>query len=149
ACRGGAGIRNQRRSRGWLALAPLVSSENPMRTTIFVAAFASFIPLAYADDEPKKSGDRNTLYEELKRALPDDSQRARTARLELDYWNNNHFRFLSQPVRRSLNTKDGKAAEVVLLNAPSASMPGTEFSMALLIIDKRVVDTVSCWTYNR
>ncbi len=40
-------------------------------------------------------------------------------------------------------------AEAVLLQSPSMSLPGTDFSMAILLVDKRVTDWASCWAYNR
>jgi hypothetical protein len=48
-----------------------------------------------------------------------------------------------------VKTKDAKPAEVIFLTAPSMTMPGTDFSMAFLLVEKRVVDWASCWTNNR
>src|SRR5260370_24440018 len=91
------------------------------------------------------------IYGELSAGLPKDGERAKSARLELDYWHTNQwsFGFVGPPIRKSVKTKDGKAAEVIFLTAPSMSMPGTDFSMAFLLVEKRVVDWASCWTYNR
>src|SRR5262249_3383318 len=80
---------------------------------------------------------------------PNQGDRAKTARLELEYWHQNQRFFPSAPVRKSMKTKDGKAAEVILLSASEMSIPGTDFSMAFLLVEKRVVDWASCWTYNR
>jgi hypothetical protein len=38
---------------------------------------------------------------------------------------------------------------VVLIEVPAAAMPGYDLSMAFLLLDKRVVDWASCWSYNR
>jgi hypothetical protein len=85
----------------------------------------------------------------LSAGLPKGVERAKSARLELEYWHNDHYCFLDPPVRKSVKTKDGKAAEVVFLSLPAHTMPGTDFSMAFLLVEKRVVDWASCWTYNR
>jgi hypothetical protein len=123
-----------------------------MRTLTFIATFGcTLLGSAFADDpslNPKRS-DRDIVYEEIKRTLPIDTQRAKSARLQLDYWYQNNSTFLTPPIRKSVKTKDGKPAEVLLLEAPSMSMPGEDFSMAFLLLDKRVVDWASCWTYNR
>jgi hypothetical protein len=106
---------------------------------------------AYADEPSGKPADdgREALYRELTLGLPKEGPRARSARLELDYWHRDTWAFINLPVRKPVRTRDGKAAEVVLLNSPAMSMPGTDFSMAFLLVDKRVVDWASCWTYNR
>src|SRR5262245_61098710 len=101
-------------------------------TIIIVAAFVGWLPYGLADDDPSNSEDAHKVDEELKKALPNDSQRAKTARLELDYWHDYQLGFLSPPIRKSVKTQDGKAAEVLLLKAPAMSMPGTDFSMAFL-----------------
>jgi len=48
-----------------------------------------------------------------------------------------------------VKTKDGKAAEVVFLRAPYGLWHDTDLSMAFLLDEKRVIDWVSCWTYDR
>jgi hypothetical protein len=93
--------------------------------------------------------DSDVLFRELMAGLPKDGERAKSARLELEYWHKREFGFLFPPIRNSVKTKDGTAAEIVFLSAPAMSMPGTDFSMAFLLIEKRVVDWASCWTYNR
>ena len=69
--------------------------------------------------------------------------------MELEYWLNRDFKFFNHPECRSVETMDRKAAQVVLLRAPATSIPGTDFSMAFLRIDGRVIDWASCWTCNR
>ncbi len=91
----------------------------------------------------------DVLFRELLAGLPKDGERAASARLELEYWHENGDGFFAPPLRKSVKTKDGKTAEVVLLTAPARGMPGTDFSMAFLLIEKQVVDWASCWTYNR
>jgi hypothetical protein len=87
-------------------------------------------------------------YQQILRTLPKEGQRAKSARMGLEYWYK-RTEFWSQVVRKSVKTRDGKAAEVVLLDAPSLSFPGTHFSMAFLMVDNRVIDWASCWSYNR
>jgi hypothetical protein len=95
----------------------------------------------------------DALFRELLQGLPTDTERAKSARLELEYWHKHAWTFAwtfpDPPARKSVKTKDGKTAEVVLLRAPAMSMPGEDFSMAFLLVEKRVVDWASCWTYNR
>jgi hypothetical protein len=88
------------------------------------------------------------VYRELIRSLPTKGQRARSARLELDFWRRSRP-FALPPVRKAIKTKDGKAAEIVMLGAPAHGTPGIDFSMAFLLVRGRVVDWASCWTYNR
>lgn len=104
---------------------------------------------AKAPDGPSKASAADAVFEELVAGLPKDGQRAISARLELEYWHKHQWRFLKAPVRTPVKTKEGRAAEVVFLTAPTLSMPGTDFSMVFLLVDKRVVDWASCWTYNR
>jgi hypothetical protein len=52
-------------------------------------------------------------------------------------------------VYKSVKTKDGKTGEIILLTAPASTNPGTDFAMAFLLLDGVVVDSASCWTYNR
>jgi hypothetical protein len=89
------------------------------------------------------------IFRELLRTLPKTGARAQSARLELEYWRQAPWSFLTPPRRKRVKTTDGKDAEVVLLESPSGSMPGTDFSMAFLLVNRRVVDWASCWTYNR
>jgi hypothetical protein len=104
---------------------------------------------AFVKELERKESAYDALFQELAGSLPKKGQRAKSARLELDYWHKNAPRWLHSAVRKSVKTKDGKAAEVVFLNAPTLSMPGTDFSMAFLLVEKRVVDWASCWTSNR
>ena len=110
---------------------------------------ASLAPLfaGQPDSKPERS-DRDIAYEQIKQTLPKDSQRAKSARLELDCWYR-HPTSVRGPIWKSAQTKDGKTVEVLLLDAPSPSMPGTDFSRAFLLVDKRVVDWASCWSNNR
>jgi hypothetical protein len=110
---------------------------------------ASLAPLfaGQPDSKPERS-DRDIAYEQIKQTLPKDSQRAKSARLELDCWYR-HPTSVRGAIWKSAQTKDGKTAEVLLLDTPSPSMPGTDFSMAFLLVDKRVVDWASCWSNNR
>ncbi len=81
-------------------------------------------------------------------AVARERQRASSARMELDYWYQ-HKDWFSSSIRKAVKTKDGKAAEVLLLNAPGDEYAGNDFSLAFLMVDNRVVDWASCWTYNR
>jgi hypothetical protein len=123
-----------------------------MVTFIFGAVLGAWpiIPTP-ADESPGKLKDLGSVgaYLELLSGLPRAGRRAASARLELKYWHKRSALLGGPPVRKPVGTTDGKAAEIVFLSAPALSMPGTDFSMALLLIDKRVVDWASCWTYNR
>jgi len=81
-------------------------------------------------------------------AITNELRRVKSARLELDYWYR-HRDWIVKQSRATLKTKDGKAAEVLLLRAPALSMPGTDFSMAFLLVDNQLVDWASCWSHNR
>jgi hypothetical protein len=98
---------------------------------------------------PQKSADVDdeAVYRELIRTLPTKGQRARSARLELEYWHKAPF--TRPPVRKPVKTPDGKPAEILMLRVPADGLPGIDFSMAFLLVRGRVVDWVSCWTYNR
>jgi hypothetical protein len=82
-------------------------------------------------------------YQQILRTLPREGQRAKSARLELEYWYKQSF---ANVVRKPVETRDGKSAEVVFLNAPTLNSPA--FSMAFLMVDNRVIDWASCWTFN-
>jgi hypothetical protein len=103
-------------------------------------------PIAIDRTGKAKESDEDVIFRELSAQLPSRGERAASARLELQYWRQNFF---SPAVRKLVKSKDGKTVEIVLLEAPADSMPGEAFSMALLVVDKRVVDWASCWTYNR
>jgi hypothetical protein len=111
-----------------------------------------FCFLSVSADEPRvkpREWPSDGVYRELLAGIPKESERGKSARLELEYWHKNGVPGLFPPVRKPVKTKDGKAAEVVLLRAPSMQMPGTDFSMAFLLVEKRVTDWVSCWSCNR
>jgi hypothetical protein len=99
-----------------------------------------------AEEVSDRPTDANAIYKELTKGLSGNNQRAESARLELDYWYRGVWKAF---VRKVVKTRDGKASEIVLLKAPGMSVPGVDFSMAFLVVDKRVVDWTSCWTYNR
>ena len=105
--------------------------------------------------ERRAIAEYEAVYNAVLRTLPKGGARAKTARLELDYWLRDWrdgplIRFWSAPPRRiSVTTTDGKPADVICLDVQTMMMPGQEFSMAFLLIDQRVVDWASCWTYNR
>lgn len=115
-----------------------------------VIALSCLLFSATAQDagETSKDSTADAIFKELTAGLPKDGQRAISARLELEYWHEYQHIFKS-PVRKAVKTKDGKSAEVIFLTAPAMSMPGTDFSMAFLLVDKKVIDWASCWTYNR
>ena len=77
-----------------------------------------------------------------------DDPRSKSARLQLCYAAEGDIRTFP-PVRKPVKTIDGKDAEAVLIKVPAGSIPGTDFSMALLLIDGRAVDWATCWTSNR
>ncbi len=98
-------------------------------------------------DLPPKDPVNAAVFKVLSAGLPKDGQRAISARLELDYWY--AWGHPNSAVRKSAQTGDGKAAEVILLSAPAFSRPGIDFSMAFLVVDDLVIDWASCWTSNR
>jgi hypothetical protein len=111
-----------------------------------------FCFLSVSADEPRvkpREWPSDAVYRELLAGIPKESERGKSARLELEYRHKHELPGLFPPVRKPVKTKDGKAAEVVFLPAPSMQMHGTDFSMAFLLVEKRVIDWVSCWTYNR
>jgi len=89
------------------------------------------------------------LYQDLSARLLQARPLDRSAQLELYYWYRSDWHFLNPPQRRRVQTRGGGCAEVVLLKRPAMSMPGTDFSMAILLVDGKAVDWRSCWTYNR
>jgi hypothetical protein len=101
-----------------------------------------------ANSEKDLKSEKELLFRELSEGLPKEGERANSARLELEYWRR-FSRVLPSWVRQSARGKDGKQIEVILISAPSNSMPGEDFSMAFLLVEKRVVDWASCWSYNR
>jgi hypothetical protein len=118
-----------------------------LRAATALAALVLPAPAAPPDGAAKKV-DRDALYKDLTAGLPASGPRAAAARAELAYWHASRVSFVA-PAQKRVLTLDGKDCEVVLLAVPAASMPGMGFSMALLVVDKRTVDWVSCWTYNR
>lgn len=119
--------------------------------TTIVFAVSLLVSAAVQDaDGPFEESASDAIFQELTNGLPTDGQRANSARLELEYWHKHQWSFLGNSfVRKHVKTKDGFSADVVFLTAPAMSMPGTDFSMAFLLLDKRVVDWASCWTHNR
>lgn len=87
------------------------------------------------------------VYAELRKTLRPTDQRSRSALAHLAYAEVWHAE--QKPQRVSVKTADGKNAEVVMIEVPAHGMPGYDFSIAFLLVDKRVVDWASCWTYNR
>lgn len=103
-------------------------------------------------DEPgdkSKELDPVSVYRELSEGLPKDGERAKSARLELEYWHRFNFGLPNSSVRKYVRTKDGKTAELLLLRAAPGPIPGTGFSMAFLLVERRIIDWASCWSNNR
>lgn len=100
-------------------------------------------------DHQSKETPADALFKELSAKLPRDGPRAAAARLELSYWHENQWPLHDPPTRKSVKTRDGQVAEVVFLSVLARTMPGVDFSMAFLLVEKRVVDWASCWTHNR
>lgn len=130
-----------------------------MRILLVFAAGLTFTLLQTAEEDShsvdnvaatKKEvmAEQKAVFEELMAGLPKDGSRAASARLELDYWYDNGWSRNTHQ-RTAVATIEGNAAEVVFLRVPAKEMPGTDFSMAFLLMDKRVVDWTSCWTHNR
>jgi hypothetical protein len=122
-----------------------------VRSTALVAILAAscLLPGNAADPWcPPQPSDKPAAYWELVKGLPVTGPRAISARLQLDYWYEQD-QDASPPIRRPVKTKDGKSGEVVVLGVRAATMPGTDFSMAFLLVEGRIVDWASCWTYNR
>ena len=72
----------------------------------------------------------DAVFQRLLGGLPKDGQRATSARLELEYWNQAGFGGLR---RHRVKSKTGQVMEVIFLKVPAISMPGTDFSMAFLV----------------
>lgn len=99
-------------------------------------------------DKYKKAGIQ-LIYQDLSARLLQGRPLDRSAQLELHYWYRSDWHFLNPPQRKRVQTKGGGCAEVILLKRPAFSMPGTDFSMAILLIDGKAIDWKSCWTWNR
>jgi hypothetical protein len=106
-------------------------------------------PSAVAADEPVKARQIkvNPIYRELAKSIRGNDVRARSARSELLYAELRNSR-ADGLKREQVKTADGTVAEVVFINV-WGDIPGDDFSMALLLIEKRVVDWASCWTSTR
>ncbi len=124
-----------------------------MRTLLLMAVIATWSvePISAAEpDGMSRPSVRDATFKELSDGLSKRGQRAISARHELGYWyKESKWDCFNSPIRQPVKTKDGKAAELIFLAAPAMSMPGTDFSMAFLLVDKCVVDWACCWTYNR
>jgi hypothetical protein len=126
-------------------------ARNPMHRRTLFGLCAAIVGLsAITSDAADKFHERsiNPAYGELAKMIHGDDVRSKSARLQLAYaegWN--RHRDLS--VWKSVKTLDGKQAEVVFIKVPTCSIPGTDFTMALLLSGGRVVDWASCWTSNR
>lgn len=115
---------------------------------VAASPFSLIIVNGTAGDSTNAPGPKtcNIIYQEIKHALENAGPCAHSAQLELDYWHDDIWKSAN---RIALKTKDGKNGEVCFLTAPSMSTPGTDFSMAVLLIDKQAVDWTTCWTHNR
>lgn len=123
-----------------------------MRTLLPLALVATCWLAPTSAAEPggaSKDTVRDAIFKELSDGLLKCGQRAISARLEVEYWHKKQWSFFSSSVRKPVKTKDGKAAELIFITAPANSIPGNAFSMAFLLVDKCIVDWVSCWTSNR
>jgi hypothetical protein len=123
-----------------------------------VAAVALFLTPLHAGEplkDPLKSmaDASDAVFQELLKTLPASGDRAKSARLELEHWHDhNKYRLdfvFSPPVRKPVKMNEGKSAEVIFLEAPARSMPGMDFSLVFLLVEKRVIDWASCTSYNR
>jgi len=113
-----------------------------------LAVLAGF-PAVAADKPVDASAEEiNPVYRELAKVIRGDDVRSKSARLQLEFAEGNNRRWFP-PVRKPVKTVDGKNAEVVFIKVPSGSMPGEDFTMALLLVNGRCVDWASCWTSNR
>jgi hypothetical protein len=120
-----------------------------MRTCLRLLAIASLILLPHASataaDRPPPDRSLDPAYGEIAKTIRGTDLHSRSARLELSYAE----RCFVSPTRKSVKTTDGKTAEIALIEVPAVDMPGTDFTMAILMIDGRAVDWASCWTSNR
>lgn len=91
----------------------------------------------------------DAVFRELFAGLSKDVKRPKAAQVLLEYWHESERVLPCSSVRKPVMTKDGKAAEVVFLTGPPGPIPGNDFSVAFLLVDKRVIDWASCWTCNR
>lgn len=96
---------------------------------------------AVVADAGSKTRERETdpIYRELAKTIRGDDTRSKSARLQLAYAEESNSRRMA-PARKAVKTIDGKNAEVVFIRVPANSIPGTDFTMALLLTDGRVVD---------
>jgi hypothetical protein len=148
----------------------LIKDEPAMRNFTFMVLIAAYCVVpAIADDSAFRLASRDPdasirftrLYEdpytknifaEVRAGLLKKGARARTALLELNYWHEEtrgSYSFRHPPRRKDIRTKDGKAAEVILIEVSARSNPGYDFLLAFLIVDQQVVDWASCCSSNR
>src|SRR5689334_5686928 len=101
-----------------------------MRTLLLTVVAAAWClgpaPAQVPKDEERKAAEE-ALFKELSAGLPQDSQRARSARLELEYWHKHSWKTMQ---RKTTKAKDGTEVEVVFLGTFETSLPSTGFSMA-------------------
>jgi hypothetical protein len=129
----------------------MAAPEEPMRTTVILALLAcGVLARAAAPPNPPSQTDE-ALREELLEALRREGAKADSARVALDYWWQCPMRCWGarKPTRKRIRTVDGKAAEVIVLDAPSSGLPGMGFAVAFLRVDGRVVDSASCWSFSQ
>ena len=122
-----------------------------MRTwiSVLVLVLACCVGEGLADDKAKKLDLRKAVFKELLAKLPKGSDYFNSARLELEFWYYWPFWQHQQPERTFVMTKEGKNAEVIFLTGSANCVPGTDFSLAFLLVEQRVVDWASCRTKNR
>src|SRR5260370_31738223 len=109
----------------------MASQGEQMQIPVPLVSLITWCLLPPYAEEPREipaDVDRRTVYRELVKELSkvDD---ARAARMELDYWHRQPGSALNPPLHKSVKTKDGKSAEIILLKPPALSMPGVDFSM--------------------
>ena len=100
-----------------------------MQAFFFANLVAAGCLILATGDEPTgklKDSAADATFRELAAALPKSGARAKSARLEVEYWHDHpNTGFLGPPVRHAVRTKDGKAAEIVFIRVPANSMPGS------------------------
>lgn len=126
-----------------------LGEERTLRTFLLCSAIAVCSLVQVIAEEPadkSETTESEIIFRELSAGLPKDTERAKSARLELEYW---HGSSRKSAIRQSVKTKDGKNVEVFFLNDLTYSLPGYAFSLAFVTVENRVIDWASCWTSTR
>jgi hypothetical protein len=113
-----------------------------------VIAFLSLVSCVGNTQLLREKNATEALYQYLSKRLTSVNDPAGSAMRQLQYWRR-HETELAPSVHRVVRAIDGKAIDVFLIRAPSSHWPNTDFSMAVIATNGRIIDWRSCWTSRR